>query len=519
MGSSNVTENMLNSYSLSICEDLKSLRDPSRVTSTSLTLSRVGISTTALGCPIAIFLNGLMLVTFYKTSSLQTKSNTIILALAVSDFVKSLVMPLSVIKEAIYQKGIESNCYIDALMANLGLHVVTELILCALNCERFIGVRFPVWHRVHVTKARLVKIVAVCYITGITIVLWRTLSSTGRFPMMLSAIVATLATIIFVVLIWRTILKRNRRFMKKRVEENAALQKNRPKTQGKEERKIETDDSKAKLKNQSGSDDSAQGSSSRSKEVQAKGENICQQKGDKIEILTDLEIKTRNQNEINPDSAEISQQVIDITVKRLDEYSCPQVISQKKAKKGDKEEKRDVLRDLEKGDVVRDELAESENISQQIIHKNAKRQEDSSQAIEFTIQVQEVSHEDGITKSVKDLKKQSCSIVEHLDVQQRQEKQPQRIQIQAETARKDTKRSLVSNAEKKAAKIATYLAFCLFLTRIMPMAIFTFTLISTSNAAPLIDCLAYLTPVINPLIYGGMNENIRKASMSLINRQ
>ncbi|KXJ20548.1 hypothetical protein AC249_AIPGENE7344 [Exaiptasia diaphana] len=73
------SENSTSSYSpssevLSICRLFGELNNPSKATSTSITTSLSAIIITALTFPLAAFLNALILVGFYKNSSLRKRS-------------------------------------------------------------------------------------------------------------------------------------------------------------------------------------------------------------------------------------------------------------------------------------------------------------------------------------------------------------------------------------------------------------------------------------------------------------
>ena len=76
-----------------------------------------------------------------------------------------------------------------------------------------------------------------------------------------------------------------------------------------------------------------------------------------------------------------------------------------------------------------------------------------------------------------------------------------------------------TNAEKKAAKLATYLAVGYLFTRVAPFiaSIWINAKPELRNVvAPILYSLRFLNALLNPIIYGVLNTDIRQACLELI---
>ncbi|XP_028515984.1 sphingosine 1-phosphate receptor 5-like [Exaiptasia diaphana] len=90
------------------------------------------------------------------------------------------------------------------------------------------------------------------------------------------------------------------------------------------------------------------------------------------------------------------------------------------------------------------------------------------------------------------------------------------IQAQSEQANVTT----LTSSERKAAKMATYIAVGLLFTSIIPLLLLTMVIQNSDSkitAEPLLQSLPLLGCLINPIIYGFMNRDIRKACKEMIN--
>lgn len=196
---------------LSICRSLGEIKDPNKATSISLATSLSVIITTALTFPFAVILNGLVLLAFYKNPALRRQAHVFLMALAFVDLVRiTLASPSFIFKEVIYQKKLEPNCYVMVIFFNATMLAPSDMLLAAMNCERFIGLKYPIWHRVNVTKSGLAKVSFACCILGASVSLIRTFATTATQVLTLLVFGASsLTTLMFAVLIWWVIKKRN----------------------------------------------------------------------------------------------------------------------------------------------------------------------------------------------------------------------------------------------------------------------------------------------------------------------
>ena len=106
-------------------------------------------------------LNSLIIVLYFKDRRLQTTANVLILALAGSDlFTALLAQPAGIVNNALKLNEIHS-CISELVAFNLnefGLGLSCITVCFTITFERLLAVRWPLKHRVLVTKSRLKKI-------------------------------------------------------------------------------------------------------------------------------------------------------------------------------------------------------------------------------------------------------------------------------------------------------------------------------------------------------------------------
>ena len=77
----------------------------------------------------------------------------------------------------------------------------------------------------------------------------------------------------------------------------------------------------------------------------------------------------------------------------------------------------------------------------------------------------------------------------------------------------------LTNSEKKAAKLATYLAVGFLFTRVVPLIVVSGMLAKQelrNVVAPFLYSLRFLNALLNPIIYGVLNTGIRQACLDLM---
>jgi len=168
---------------------------------------------TLLTCPSVVFLNMLVLLAFYKKPALRTQANVLLGAMALNDLVRGAVgSPLFVARELTYQMRHESNCYVNLASVYSTRIFYVDILLTIINCERYLGIKYPMWHRIHVTKSRLLVAAVVSSLVVLISMIVRTFTDEGRFLMTFILVLCTIGTLSFAVLIWRVIVKRNQTF-------------------------------------------------------------------------------------------------------------------------------------------------------------------------------------------------------------------------------------------------------------------------------------------------------------------
>lgn len=191
----------------------KNFHEPSDL---SLDTSLATIITTSLAWPLSLALNILMLVVFYRDKSLlrSHKSNILLAALAVNDLLRSLFgTPLLFMKQMSYQYKLEPNCYVIALLATVVANVVSELIVTALNCERFLSLKCPIWHRSNIRKNHFYAIICGSYTIGIGLAVVRNFRTEAKLPFFMIYFACCIITLVLSVLIWWEIAKRKKKIL------------------------------------------------------------------------------------------------------------------------------------------------------------------------------------------------------------------------------------------------------------------------------------------------------------------
>ena len=332
------------------------------------------------------------------------------------------------------------------------LSAVGELMLSVMNCERLIGLRYPFWHRVHVTKSRLIKTAFACFVIGITSSQIRNFTEAGRVSNFLVFSCSWLCTLIFAVLIWWTIKQRNQKAY------------------------LESGDAQ-----NSGADQQPQGN------VQ------------------------NHRNSVSwKDDAQASDPHLNVEVSGVS-----------------------------KSDTGH-EQANSTNIP---LEHDLSSFEDVSKVITPVSTALKAGHKTSLRKSVPQKQNDSTSRVQCDAVNNKQEKQAElqtfnvkidqkhseeitggchKIESQLTLQAKSNANVKVSKSERKAAKLATYLAISLVPTRLIPIFIF-YSLYTKFNMIyvfePWLPTLTLLISLINPVIYIGANQDIRKTCLRFINCQ
>ena len=203
MWSSNNT-NSTNSSSvpqLSNCDQFFYLiiRTLKQITPASLTASLASLTTTSLSTPFIVILNTFIVVAFYKKPAIRTQANIILGAIAVTDLANGAVCcPLFLAREIVYQMKLEPNCYLEGVV-NLSIFtgLISALQISLLNCERFLGLKFPIWHRNNITKKRLLTAVVLSWFVSAILISLKVFRIEGEILLLLMSIGSSISTISF----------------------------------------------------------------------------------------------------------------------------------------------------------------------------------------------------------------------------------------------------------------------------------------------------------------------------------
>jgi len=132
--------------------------------------------------------------------------------MAVTDLVNSAVSsPLFVVREIIYQLRQEPNCYVSISLFSVSkLAIASAIIMTAINVERYLGLKYPLWHHIHVTKSRLAVVAVISWILACSLTTLQIFMGKGfAFAVFVLLVVCTIAALVFAMMISRVISKRN----------------------------------------------------------------------------------------------------------------------------------------------------------------------------------------------------------------------------------------------------------------------------------------------------------------------
>ena len=105
-------------------------------------------------------LNSLVVLLYFKDKRLQTTANVLVLALALTDlFVAVVCQPVTIVNIALKLNGIYSCVFqfISSTLTEVGIGLSRCTVFFTITIERLLAVRWPLKHRVLVTKSRLKK--------------------------------------------------------------------------------------------------------------------------------------------------------------------------------------------------------------------------------------------------------------------------------------------------------------------------------------------------------------------------
>ena len=105
-------------------------------------------------------LNSLIILLYFKDKRLQTTANVLVLALALTDiFIALVCQPITIVNITLKLNGIYSCVFqfISSTLTELGIGLSRCTVFFTITLERLFAVRWPLKHRVLVTKSRLKK--------------------------------------------------------------------------------------------------------------------------------------------------------------------------------------------------------------------------------------------------------------------------------------------------------------------------------------------------------------------------
>ena len=112
----------------------------------------------------SIFCNLVVFVAFYKSETIRSPSNLLLLGLSICDFMVGVVtQPLLTVETALFVADVHAVCAVkDLYIIFLFSFSSSSLAHICLTCgERFLAIFFPFWHQRHVTKPTVLKAVVV----------------------------------------------------------------------------------------------------------------------------------------------------------------------------------------------------------------------------------------------------------------------------------------------------------------------------------------------------------------------
>lgn len=130
--------------------------------------------------------------------------------MAVTDFFRSTVsFSLFAVKEVLYLEKSQPSCYAMVALFTTDVSAFGELLLCSMSCERFIALRYPLRHWSNVKKAHLHKVIFACFVISVCASQFRIYTNHGQLSNIVVFSCSWISTMVFSVLIWRTIKQRN----------------------------------------------------------------------------------------------------------------------------------------------------------------------------------------------------------------------------------------------------------------------------------------------------------------------
>ena len=119
----------------------------------------------SITCPLTFLLNVLVIMAVKRTSRLQTKANTLLACLAVTDACTGLLtQPLFIVWKAFYLLEVPDEDAVGTFYFSVsrGLTICSALHLMLVTCERLIAIRFT-YHHPHLVTGRNIKVAVIVF--------------------------------------------------------------------------------------------------------------------------------------------------------------------------------------------------------------------------------------------------------------------------------------------------------------------------------------------------------------------
>ena len=120
----------------------------------------------SITCPLTFLLNVLVIMAVKRTSRLQTKANTLLACLAVTDACTGLLtQPLFIVWKAFYLLEVPDEDAVGTFYFSVsrGLTICSALHLMLVTCERLIAIRFTYHHPHLVVTGRNIKVAVIVF--------------------------------------------------------------------------------------------------------------------------------------------------------------------------------------------------------------------------------------------------------------------------------------------------------------------------------------------------------------------
>ena len=183
----------------------------------------------AISCPFVILLNILVMVAVKTNRQLRTKSNVSLACLATTDLVVGLVVqPLQIVWYGFMLNG-ETGIFCSTL-ATIRPAITTRCVLTSLNlfvllsAERYIAIKHPFAHEVHVTEVRIIVATALAWAVAIAIPAEDFWPPNIQYAGMLVAVVIQLISITVVIYLNVSVYKEVRRSEKQIIANQVSLE-------------------------------------------------------------------------------------------------------------------------------------------------------------------------------------------------------------------------------------------------------------------------------------------------------